>query len=184
MHKLRTPNEEETTAEKLFYKNFYVYVKNKAFYTAFELENIGFVSCGGPAENAAYLNEFRLVNVPLVKMAEWNYAGEVMKLYDLKMVTEMFNILDTHMQRWAQIAPFLNASQIPPIDDFEKLDALAALLYPLANIDTTLIEDPTLMMMFGNAIDFSFKLPESELKPPYEPYSPKIYIHTQQRWER
>ena len=39
MHKLRTPNEEETIAEKLFYKNFYVYVKNKAFYTAFELEH-------------------------------------------------------------------------------------------------------------------------------------------------
>lgn len=184
MHTLRKPYEEETIAEKLFYKNFYVYVKNKAFYTAFELENVGFVSCGGVAEDTAYLNEYRLVKVPLVKMAEWNFNGESMKLYDLKEVTEMFHILDTHMQRWTQIAPFLNASQIPPIEDFEKLDALAALLYPLADIDTTLIDDPALMMIFGNAIDFNFKLPESEIKPPYEPYAPKLYIHTQNRWER
>lgn len=188
MHKLKNKNQVITPAYKIFNTRFLVRVQNKAFFTAFELENVGFVSCGSAADNETYLNEYRLIKTTLDKIVEWNYRGDSIRLVDLKDASKMFHILDEHMNNWVKITRLAPTAKLPPIDDFEAMDRLCEMLYPLVDINVAIIEDPSLMMLFGNAMSLGFMLPaENEdgvIKEPYAPYSPKLYSYTQYRWEK
>lgn len=186
MHKLRNNNEEQTPAQKLFNNRFLVRVQNKAFYTPFELENIGFTSCGSVQDNETYLSEFRLINTTLDKIVEWNARGDSIRLTDLNDATTMFHIMDNHMNNWLKITRLHPTVNLPPIDDFEALDLLCEMLYPLVDIDINTIDDPGLMMLFGNAINISnVSAQDGEtMKEPYVPYSPKLYTYTKFRWEK
>jgi hypothetical protein len=44
--------------------------------------------------------------------------------------------------------------------------------------------DPLLMLMLGNALDFSYLVPKGENKEPYVKYAPKLYPFTLSRWNR
>ena len=188
MHKLKGNRTTETVAYKLFNKRFRVLVQNKAFYTTFELEEIGFVSCGSAADNETYLNEYRLISTTLDKIAEWNYRGDSIRLTNLLDATAMFNIMDEHMNNWLKVTRTQPTTQTPPIEDFEALDKLCELLHPLVDINIATIEDPSLMMLFGNALSLGYMLPQNEsgesIREPYQPYSPKLYGYTRYRWEK
>lgn len=187
MHVLRNKEEEESVAYKLFNKRFVILVQNKAFYSSFELEEIGFTSCGSVADNETYLNEYRLIKTTLDKIVEWNYRGDSIRLTDLKDATGMFRIMDEHMNNWLKITRLHPTAKLPPIEDFEALDKLCEMLHPLVDIKLDNIEDPNLLMLFGNALNFSYLIPQGEdgeIKEPYLPYSPKLYSYTRFRWEK
>lgn len=187
MHVLRNKQQEETIAFKLFNKRFAILVQNKAFYSTFELEEIGFTSCGTVADNQAYLNEFRLIQTTLDKIVEWNARGDMIKLTDLKDATTMYKIMDEHMNNWLIVAREIPSVKLPPIEDFEALDKLCEMLHPLVDINVDAIEDPNLLLLFGNALNLSFMIGDpskEELREPYHPYSPKLYTHTRFRWEK
>lgn len=185
---MSTPHHTQTVAEKLFNQRFLVFVQNKAFYSTFELEEIGFTSCGSVADNDTYLNEYRLISTTLDKIAEWNARGDNIRLRTLEDATVMFRIMDEHMNNWLSVTRSHPTAKLPPIDDFEALDKLCEVLHPLVDINIDSIMDPSLLMLFGNALNFNYLLPKTdengEAKIPYKPYSPKLYTFTRQRWER
>lgn len=182
------PQHTQTVAEKLFNQRFLVFVQNKAFYSTFELEEVGFTSCGSVKDNETYLNEYRLINTTLDKIAEWNARGDSIRLRTLEDASVMFRIMDEHMNNWLTITREHPTVKLPPIEDFEALDKICEVLYPLVDIKIDNITDPNLLMLFGNALNFSYLLPKTdeagEIKDPYRPYSPKLFTFTRQRWER
>lgn len=182
------PQRTLTVAEKLFNQRFLVHVQNKAFYTPFELEEIGFTSCGSVKNNETYLNEYRLINTTLDNIVEWNDRGDSIKLIDLNTATEMYRILDEHMNNWLTVTKEHPTAKLPPIGDFEAMDKLCEMLHPLVDVKVDNIADPHLLMLFGNAMNFSYLLPnqteDGNMKEPYHPYSPKLYTYTRMRWER
>ena len=187
MHKLKSKSEVETVAYKLFNKRFMVTVQNKAFFTPFELDNIGFTSCGSVKDNETYLNEYRLINTTLDKIVEWNARGDSIRLTNLADATVMFRIMDEHMNNWLKITRLYPTTHLPPIEDFEALDLLCQMLYPLVDINVAEIQDPGLLMLFGNAMSLGYLIPQpslGEMREPYVPYSPKLYSYTRFRWEK
>lgn len=187
MHKLKSKAQVETVAYKLFNQRFMVTVQNKAFYTTFELENIGFTSCGSIKDNETYLSEYRLINTTLDKIVELNARGESIRLTNLLDASVMFRIMDEHMNNWLKVTRLHPAVHLPPIEDFEALDLLCQMLYPLVDINIAEIQDPGLLMLFGNAMSLGYLIPQStegEIREPYQPYSPKLYSYTKFRWEK
>lgn len=186
MHKLKNKTQVETVAQKLFNKRFIVQVQNRAFYTSFELEEIGFLSCGSVKDNETYLNEYRLINTTLDKIVELNARGESIRLTNLADASVMFRIMDEHMNNWLKVTRLYPTANLPPIEDFEALDLLCQMLYPLVDINVAEIQDPGLLMLFGNAMSLGYLMPkgeEEEIREPYQPYSPKLYNYTKFRWE-
>lgn len=184
---MTTQTDNATTAQRLFYERFLVYVQNKAFYDEFELENIGFTSAGDSAHNEAYLNEFRLINTNIAQIAEWCAEGHTMRLYELKHASLIFNILNEHMDNWLNLVHAHPTVNLPPIEDFEAMDQLAEMLYPLVDLSPVAIEDMNLALIFGNALNYGFLVndhhhEEGASKEPYEPYSPKLYGYSIKRW--
>lgn len=186
MHKLKGQTHPDSAAYKLFNKRFLINIQNKAFYTPFELEEIGFTSCGSVKDNETYLNEYRLVQTTLDKIAEWNYRGDSIRLTDLRDATDMFRIMDEHMNNWLKVTQAYPLTKLPPIEDFEALDKLCEMLYPLVDINLNKVEDPGLLLLFGNALSLGYLINnnDDEVKEPYKPYSPKLYGYTQYRWEK
>lgn len=186
MHKLKSKTQVETVAYKLFNKRFIVRVQNRAFYTAFELDEIGFLSCGSTKDNETYLGEYRLVNMTLDKIVDLNARGESIRLTNLADASVMFRIMDEHMNNWLKVTRLHPTTNLPPIEDFEALDLLCQMLYPLVDINLSEIQDPGLLMLFGNAMSLGYLIPkteEGEIREPYQPYSPKLYSYTKFRWE-
>lgn len=186
MHKLKSKTQVETVAYKLFNKRFIVRVQNRAFYTAFELDEIGFLSCGSTKDNETYLGEYRLVNMTLDKIVDLNARGESIRLTNLEDAGVMFRIMDEHMNNWLKVTRLHPTTNLPPIEDFEALDLLCQMLYPLVDINLAEIQDPGLLMLFGNAMSLGYLIPkteEGEIREPYQPYSPKLYSYTKFRWE-
>lgn len=188
MHQLKVKTHPDTTAYKLFNKRFMIRIQNKAFYSAFELEEIGFVSCGSVKDNEAYLSEYRLVSTTLDKIVEWNARGDSIRLTNLLDATPMYRIMDEHMNNWLKVTKLHPGVKLPPIEDFEALDKLCEMLHPLVDINVNAIEDPGLLMLFGNALTLGYLIPQNQegetLNEPYYPYSPKLYNYTKYRWER
>lgn len=173
-----------TPAQKLFGTKFCVHVQNRAFYTAHEIEEIGFVSAGTEKDNESYLNSYRLVQAIVPQIAEWNYRGEGIKLVDLNDAKKMYRLIVDHLDTWINVSTIHPYVKYPPIDDIEALDAVAELLHPLVDVELEMFDDPVLMLMFGNAVNFGYTIPGNELKEPYERYAPKLYPYTQPRWAR
>jgi hypothetical protein len=177
-------NYEPSPAELLFYTKFYVHVQNRAFYTVDELENIGFVSAGTDKDNEAYLNDFRLVQCTVPQIAEWNARGEAVKLIKFEDATDMYKLIVNHLDTWITVSAAHPYATYPPIEDIEALDNLAELLHPLVDLKVEAFSDPLLMLMLGNALDFSYLVPKGENKEPYVKYAPKLYPFTLSRWNR
>lgn len=185
-HVLKNKNQEATVAYKLFNKRFNVLVQNKAFYSAFDLEEIGFVSCGSVLDNETYLSEYRLVSTTIDKIAEWHYRGDSIRFTDLKDATTMYRIADEHMNNWLEVSRTNAGIKIPPIEDFEALDKLCGDLHPLVDINVNDIDDPMLLMLFGNALGYGFMNKaedEQGALAQYVPYSPRLYTYTKHRWD-
>lgn len=175
---------EASPAELLFFNRFYVHVQNRAFYSVEELEQIGFVSAGTDKDNESYLNDFRLIQCTVPQIAEWNYKGEAVKLVNLEDATEMYKLIVNHLDSWITVSTMHPYVSYPPIEDIEALDNLAELLHPLVDLKVEAFSDPLLMLMLGNAVDFSYLIPKGENKEPYEKYAPKLYPFTLSRWNR
>lgn len=183
MRKQRKPM---STAERLFFKYYLVKVPNKAFIRAEEVDAVNIPPMGG-IQNAAkvYINEERMVNACIADIATWFFEGHSVRLVDLSNATEMFNAIDAHLASWLDVAPMILPKDFPPVEEFEALDKLAAAMYPLVDIDVNSVTDLALLSIIGNAIDFNYMLKKQEAtaKPPYVPYTPKIFPYTMHRWE-
>ena len=173
-----------TTAEKLFYTKFLVNVQNRAFYSVQMLEEVGFVSAGTDKDNENYLNDYRLIHATVPQIAEWNARAEGIILHDLNDATSMYRLIVDHLESWLHVSSFAPYDRFPPIEDIEALDNVAELLHPLVDVEYELFDDPVLMHMFGNAVDFAYLIKGNSEKAPYERYAPKLYQYTQARWAR
>lgn len=173
--------------DDLFFEGFYVYVPNRAFHTAYELEEFGILDHGGEMENRAYLEDDRLIKATLVQMAEWRAQEIPIKLYNPSDADRMFKIVNTHLSNWKIVSEYFPMATLPPFEDIEMLDKLAESLYPFANhveeiIDLSNGEHD--LAFLGNALDMRLIHTAEVHTNQYEPYAEKLFEKTLKRWER
>ena len=111
-------------------------------------------------------------------LAEYFSKSYRLEFIDQSDVPVMFDIIDTHLNNWVQITNRLGfVSSIPPIEDFEMLDALASVLFSYRSASTeltgvfSLFQSP---MKAQDSLGFSPGM--------YKPYSPALYKYCQQVW--
>lgn len=173
--------------DDLFFEAFYVYVPNRAFHTAYELEEFGILDHGSEMLNKAYLDDNRLIKATLVQIAEWVRDDIQVQLYNSDDANKMFKIVNTHLSNWLIVSERFPMANLPPFEDIEALDKLAESLFPFANHTEEIIDLASgahVLSFLGNALDMRLINTAEVHTNQYEPYAEKLFEKTLKRWER
>lgn len=167
-----------SVVKELFTRRFWVNVEERAFYSDAWIENVGVMGVNTMEEAEVALGRFRQVRVTIPMMADYLTKDFKMQLIDTADAPIMFNLINTHLTNWSNITNTLGyVSQIPPIEDFESLDALAELLFPYRTPDKAL---EGIFSLFKGPISTGCSL---ELAAgAYQRFSPQLFKYCQQVW--
>lgn len=168
----------QDAVDKLFKTRFFVEVEERAFYTDEILEHVGIMGVNTIEEAHVVMSRLRPIRASLVEIAEYHDKGFKIKITHQSDVPEMFNILNTHMDNWLKVCQRMGyVSMIPPIKDFEMLDALAEKFFPYRKADKAITEFLTLLKSpLATGVNY---MPKNGM---YKPYSPLLYKYCKMVW--
>lgn len=167
-----------SVAKKLFTDRYWMRVEERAFYSDDWIEQVGIMGVNTMEEAEIVLSRFRQVKITIPMLAEYYSKSYRLEFVDQSDVPIMFNIIDTHLDNWTQITNRLGyVSSIPPIEDFELLDNLAAILFSYRAASSEL---SNVFSLFQGPIGVSNTLGYNGGG--YKPYSPALFKYCQQVW--
>lgn len=168
----------KSVAKELFTKRFWMDVEERAFYSDEWIEEVGIMGVNSMEEAHVVLSRYRTVRVTVPELCDYLSKDYKLQFIDKNDPPIMFELLNTHMSNWIHVTNTLGyVAQIPPIEDFESMDALAEILFPyrktskaLANI-LDLFRGPIARGQGGELTGGVYK-----------PYSPLLFKYCQQVW--
>lgn len=128
-----------SVAKELFTRRFWMDVEERAFYSDDWIREVGIMGVTSTEEAEAVLSRYRRVKVTIPMVSDYLSSDFKLQFVDKSDAPIMFNIINTHLSNWVNITNTLgHVSTIPPIEDFEALDALAEKLYAFRTLDPSL----------------------------------------------
>lgn len=165
-----------SVAKELFHNKYWMKVEERAFYTDEWLENVGMMGVNSMEEAEALMTGFRQVRVTIPILAKYLAQDYKLAFIDKNDVPEMFNLINIHLDNWTQVTNRLGyVSNIPPIEDFEMLDALAEVLFPYRQVDKAILD---IMSIFQGPVKSTNSMAYAQGV--YKPYSPALYKYCMQ----
>lgn len=165
-----------SVAKELFYNKYWMNVEERAFYSDEWLEHVGMMGVNSMEEAEAIMGRFRQVRVTIPMIAKYHSEGFKLAFIDKGDVSEMFDLINTHLDNWTQITNRLGyVADMPPIEDFEMLDSLAEVLFPYRQMDKAILD---IMNIFQGPM--KSLSPMGYAKGVYKPYSPALFKYCEQ----
>lgn len=165
-----------SVAKELFHNKYWINVEERAFYSDEWLDNVGIMGVTSIDEAEAVLSRFRQIRVSIPDLAIYYSKGYRLEFINTPDISEMFNLINTHLDNWTQLTNRLGyVHPMPPIEDFELLDNLAELLFPYRKVDNALLGVMSIFqgpLRAANSLNFAQGV--------YIPYSPKLYKYCEQ----
>lgn len=125
-------NPKHSTAYMLFNYKYDFSVPAMFFYTEGYLANVGVVSTGDRAQDRELMKEPVHTRDCIWEMAKFHADDVPVRLRDPQKAVEIYEIITMHLDAWAHALTYEHNMQLPPAEDFERLDAFAHSIYEIA----------------------------------------------------
>lgn len=161
--------------DQLFYNRYYVNVEEAAFHSLEKLQDIGLMGVTDEEEARAVLARPRLCMVTIINLANFLYDGFKIQIINKQDASDMFDIIDKHLSNWKDVCIRLGyVADMPPFEDFEKLDNLAQALYEYKQEDKSV---NNLMAILAKPL---YTATNTERKGIYKSYLDFLYKYCEQ----
>lgn len=135
-----------TVAQHILEVPYNVGVQNSYFYSKEYLEQGGFLTTGNSVYDTNLMNEYRPVYLTIMAMSQYHNQGANIRLHNPTDSIVIYKTIKQHLTNWQRVVNEVINAPLPPTEDLEILDKLAANLYPIAcsysaELKTTLNKD-------------------------------------------